>query len=303
MPLSIRNNILKIIYRIAPFNVTGDVNIQLTNDSNIEVSCIIPTSHRLKHLRGILESLSRQGVEKNKFEVIIVEDGHSDCAEALSKEFSKRINLSYINLNKPIRLIGRIRNIGLETSRGKYILFLDDDTVIWQKSFLSELINIFQKYSPDIVLPRGKGLRGYVKNYSYLDEYSFATRCCAYQRKTIGEIKGFISFLSAYEDIDLGIRSLILDKKIYRAEELEYYHPPLYFASLKKPLMLGHNLAKLRKKYSLLFWIACFINGIRFLPFLVLPSFRLRQWGKMSLGILVANVYPFLKKEQPYGRT
>jgi peptidoglycan/xylan/chitin deacetylase (PgdA/CDA1 family)/glycosyltransferase involved in cell wall biosynthesis len=91
----------------------------------VELSVIIPTYNRAAMLRACLQSLAAQKQSAKDFEVIVVVDGSTDkTSELLS------------NLTVPFRLdvvwqsnqgVGMARNQGIQASRGRYCLFLDDD--------------------------------------------------------------------------------------------------------------------------------------------------------------------------------
>ena len=55
----------------------------------------------------------------------------------LAEAFTDRLQIRYAPLDKNFGLMGYSRNYALSLSRGEYILFLDDDTVILQNDFLT----------------------------------------------------------------------------------------------------------------------------------------------------------------------
>ncbi|NIP31422.1 MAG: glycosyltransferase, partial [Candidatus Dadabacteria bacterium] len=75
--------------------------------------------------------------DKNDFEVVLVEDrGGTGEGENLINEFRRKLNINYIKLDKNYGRMGYSRNVGISNAKGKYLLLLDDDTVILQKNFL-----------------------------------------------------------------------------------------------------------------------------------------------------------------------
>lgn len=85
------------------------------------VSVIIPTHNRAQLLREALESLRSQTY--TDFEAIVVDDGSTDNTREVVGSFDDRFQ--YIYQVKQGR--SRARNRGLETARGRYVAFLDDD--------------------------------------------------------------------------------------------------------------------------------------------------------------------------------
>lgn len=90
-----------------------------------ELSIVIPTHNRRESLRRLLQSLERQTVPPERFEVIAVDDGGSDgTADELERQ-------SYPFAMRVLRTKGigpaPARNLGADASEARYILFLDDD--------------------------------------------------------------------------------------------------------------------------------------------------------------------------------
>src|SRR6185503_15784205 len=93
----------------------------------IELSIVIPTYNRAKHLRLCLEALNRQTQVASDFEVVVVIDGSTDKTIEMLKRFETPYSLRIIwqkNSGQASAL-----NQGIREALGRYILFLDDDIV------------------------------------------------------------------------------------------------------------------------------------------------------------------------------
>lgn len=94
------------------------------------VSVIIPTRDRPKDLAELLLTILYQSF--SRFEVIIVDDSPMHSAKQLVDSFSSRFNsiskLNYIEGDG--EGLPAARNLGIKNSKGDYILFLDDDTLL-----------------------------------------------------------------------------------------------------------------------------------------------------------------------------
>ncbi len=294
----LRSRVLTYIFNIFPFDIKGDANIKAEGERLI--SCIIPTYNRTFELDRVLTCLSMQDMNKEFFEVIVIEDGHRIETKNIVRKHINLMNIQLKTNKNPIHSIGALRNQGLELSTGKYILFLDDDTLVLQRHFLSTLGERFQKM-PDIdciVIP-GEADRCLLRyKHSYLDRYSFASRCVAYKRQILIKLGGFFNDMSSYEDIELSIRFTVTGGMVYLEKELIYYHPPFYFTSWGKPVSSGVSFFRMLRRYSLPVWLLCYVNALRFLPFILLPSIRLRQWGKISCGFLIAPLLSIYYKRR-----
>ena len=142
-----------------------------------------------------------------------------------------------------------------------------------------------------MLIPKANALYGVVKGkYDFLDQFSFANRCSLYRRSTIRSLGGFFKGLNAYEDPELSIRLMLNAPKIVQDEGLNYYHPPLYFDSMRKPLAIGQSIFQLQGRYPWPLWLLTYFNALRFLPYGLIPGQRYRHWFKISWGVLI---YPF----------
>lgn len=291
----LKHEILRFVYALQPFNIKGDIDID--SQGSLPISCIIPTFDRWSELDTALKCLSMQTFPKDQFEVIVVEDGASGEGKTCCQRYESTLNIRLVQSDYTLHCVGALRNKALIESKGKYILFLDDDTQIHQIDFLQLLYDSFNS-KPDIDCLQigGRSDRCLIAGrYSYLDKFSFATRCIGYRRSNLAIIGGFIDTLNSYEDIEMSIRFVLSGGKFHQEEKLCYYHPPLYFNSFDKVITNGLSFLTLFKRYSPVLWTVCYLNAIRFLPFILSPSMRQRQWGKISAGFIVAPFYRLFK--------
>ncbi len=93
----------------------------------LSFSFIIPVFNRPDEVRELLESLSKQSYQK-PFEIVIVEDGSTQSAEAVVKEYSDKLTISYYK--KPNTGPGDSRNYGMRKAKGNYFIILDSDCVL-----------------------------------------------------------------------------------------------------------------------------------------------------------------------------
>lgn len=294
----IKEFILQKAFYFSPFNLLGDLKKDPEQERQPILSCLICASLRPQELDMLLEDLSSQTFQKNQFEVIIINDGGGPRVDAIIEKYSRTLSLKSKGYESPQKIIGRLRNESIALSQGQYILFLDDDTRLLQKDFLKRAWVIFTTKNPDVIMPLGHPLYGLTQEkYCFLDDYSFANRCCLYKYSVLKNISGFKDSLKAYEDIEMSIRLSICGIKVLQSDELEYYHPPLYFSSLDKPLAIGQTIWQMKKDYSLLVWMIVYLNALRFLWYGLIPTPRHRQWFKISLGVLLA---PFTRTQHYY---
>ncbi len=92
----------------------------------MDYSVIVPVYNRRDEVRELLDSLVGQSLKD--FEVVIVEDGSTDPCRDIAEEYSQALNLKYIYKENEGRSIAR--NVGIEASEGRYLVFFDSDCVI-----------------------------------------------------------------------------------------------------------------------------------------------------------------------------
>jgi len=98
------------------------------------ISVIIPTYNRENFLIDLLKDLAKQNYPN--FEVIIIDQSEEVSLKLGEVISSLGIKIKYLKIQH--KGASRARNIGLRDSKGDLIIFLDDDTVIPENSFLTE---------------------------------------------------------------------------------------------------------------------------------------------------------------------
>lgn len=116
----------------------------------------------------LIKTLSEQDYDKDKFELIFVEQKTKEESDAFNRSFNlpslgdvadiyrHQINLQvlYLNDNKSIPYnIGRCINEGFKVSKGKYVSRMDGDLLL-MKNFLNDLEKAHKKYNTIINLER-----------------------------------------------------------------------------------------------------------------------------------------------------
>ena len=299
--MSIRTGILKLLNTLSPLNLMGDAEIKVSNE--YDISCIINFYGRTELLKNILSSLAQQDIEKKRFEVVLVEDrGGTKEGKNITEEYGEILNIHYITLKQNFGIMGYSRNLGTENARGKYVLYLDDDTVILQTTFLSSLIKSFSTKEPDGIMPRGiASFCELNQQYQYHDPYYPTNRCMAYKIDTLKDLGGFKSTIIGQEDVEFNVRLTLSGKTIVKEPELHYFHPPLIQHNFRKSASVGLSYYNLKKSYPLGIWILLLINGCRYIPY-GLISFKSRYLYqfKFSAGFFLGIIYGIRGKNVEY---
>jgi len=286
--MDLRTKILVFLYKLMPFDLKGDAKT-IDNREDFRISCIINFYKRTDLLRNILTCLSEQDLDKNGFEVVLVEDrGGTEQGCKLIDEFNSCLNINYIKLDKNYGKMGYSRNVGISNAKGKYLLLLDDDTVILQKNFLSMLMQEFNRNEVDGIIPQGFSsfclLDG---KYQHHDLYFPASKCTAYNKDVLIELGGFVDEIIGQEDVEFYMRFSLAGMHFRNSEDLQYYHPPFIFNNINKAAAVGLSYTNIRYRYPLIIWMLLIINGLRYLPLILFPiSKKIRMEIIFSRGFL-----------------
>jgi glycosyltransferase involved in cell wall biosynthesis len=111
-------------------------------------SIVIPTLNEEFYLPKILDCLVRQK-EKN-FDVIIVDAHSQDNTKDVAHSYSSKLTLHYYEVDK--KNVSFQRNFGAGKATGKYVLFLDADSVI-AATFTKNAQSLIQKRKGLLFIP------------------------------------------------------------------------------------------------------------------------------------------------------
>jgi glycosyltransferase involved in cell wall biosynthesis len=102
----------------------------------IDFSVVVPVYNSERTLRFCLEALANQTIPKEKFEVIVVDDGSTDSTSEIARKFDVR----YIFQKN--QGPASARNFGADAAAGDIILFTDSDCIP-DSDWLEEMVRPF----------------------------------------------------------------------------------------------------------------------------------------------------------------
>ncbi len=131
-----------IVTKFFKFNKNAILNTETESDYGF-FSIIIPTYNRSRDLINALKHLIAQTIPKDKYEILIIDDGSTDDTEETISNLKSQILKPEIRYFK-IENGGpaKARNKGIKEAKGEIIFFTDDDCIVpsnWMETLLSGL--------------------------------------------------------------------------------------------------------------------------------------------------------------------
>lgn len=96
----------------------------------VRCSVIVPTYNRARLLGYTLESLARQDLPTDLFEVLVVDDGSSDATEEVARGYAARLDLHYFFQPDEGFRVAAARNVGISQASGDICLFVDSGVLL-----------------------------------------------------------------------------------------------------------------------------------------------------------------------------
>jgi len=174
----------------------------------------VPVRDGADHLRDCLASLSRLEYPRDRFEVLVVDNGSRDGSAAIAHEFGVRLVL------EPASGAGNARNAGFRAATGQLVAFLDCDCRA-ATGWLGEIAETFADSEVAAVVgevvsmpPRGPAERYAARRKPLWQEWTSQRRGavhlgsanCALRRHAFAHVGGFDPRFQTAEDIDLSLR-------------------------------------------------------------------------------------------------
>ncbi|MBD3202893.1 glycosyltransferase [Candidatus Woesearchaeota archaeon] len=110
-------------------------------DFSPNISILIPAYNEEKTISRTLRAVLNSNYDKNKLEIVVIDDGSTDSTRDIVKKFKKVRLLESDHAGKSKAL-----NFGLKKAKYRYILSLDADSII-QKNFIPEIVKPFKDKS------------------------------------------------------------------------------------------------------------------------------------------------------------
>jgi len=274
-----------------------------------KISVVIPTYKRQKLLIECLRCLSKQTLEKENFEIIVVSDGPDAETLAVLEPWLNLFNLQIKYLQTAEKKgPAAARNLGWHSANSDLIAFTDDDCKPepnWLRSFLNHYKGErFLAFSGATQVPISKEPTDFELNTAHLQTADFITANCACTMHALSMVQGFDErFKAAWrEDSDLEFKFITYQIPILKTQEAVVVHPvrQVPWGISIKEQKKGIYDALLFKKYPQLYrskiqsqplWNYYFINFLWIVLFtsLILHRTDIMTFSGILLIVLLSN--------------
>lgn len=149
-----------------------------------KLSIIVPVYNVEQYIRSCIESLYRQDIAEQDYEVIVVNDGTRDRSmEVIADIVRHHRNITVVEQDN--QGLSAARNTGLRHASGEYILFVDSDDLILDNS-LKEILELCTDSKADLVVADFKKMED--EEILHINASSFPRQALAVSEKTGKEL-------------------------------------------------------------------------------------------------------------------
>jgi glycosyltransferase involved in cell wall biosynthesis len=151
----------------------------------MKISILIAAYNVEEFIEKCIISCCNQDLDKNLFEIIVVNDGSTDSTLSILNNLKKSIT-NLVVINQVNSGLGAARNTALLNAKGKYIWFIDGDDFI-KENILNKIINEIEEHELNIL----------VLDYAIVNQYHEIIKTNANELKNFNEICSGSEFYSS----------------------------------------------------------------------------------------------------------
>jgi glycosyltransferase involved in cell wall biosynthesis len=213
----------------------------------IRITAVICTLNRAAYLSKAVQSLVDQTLPKDKYEIIVVDNGSTDNTKAVVKGF-RCDNLRCVY--EPVLGLSQARNTGWENAGGEYVAYMDDDAVACPE-WLERIVEDFENIKPrpgsvggritliweaqrpgwlpnELELPLGHIEWGDAARFLTSEEEFLGGGNVAYPREVLETCGGFSTMLGRKGNNLLSNDELLVKKYLQKNSLGSYYDPQVW---------------------------------------------------------------------------
>ncbi|MFW6008977.1 MAG: glycosyltransferase [archaeon] len=279
----------------------------------MKISVIIPIYNSEEFLNKLLDSIKYQTLEKEKYEVVFVDNNSDDKSKEILKKFCKKsiINTRYLFYDKKQSSYAS-RNYGVKHAKGSILAFTDADCIL-DKNWLKNIDKFYNKNSKDIIISGTINLFiedetniwewydkiVFLDNKKYFYRNKTATTAnLIVSKKNFLEI-GFFEEVVSSGDKSWAKRAINLNKEIKFSENILVNHPSrkTFGEIKKKTYRIAYGKGQLKYYHNKILSIETFKNILRiiYLKTNLIHSKKIYEKAEISLKEIIKFNFYFIK--------
>ncbi|MER5520244.1 glycosyltransferase family A protein [Streptomyces sp. NPDC002763] len=124
----------------------------------VKVSVVVPVYNPGPYIEDCIASVLRQSLPRDEYEVIFVNDGSSDGTPARLDALAAEHPHIHVIHQEPSGWSGKPRNVGIEASKGEFVMFVDNDDFLGDEA-LERMYDYGVENEADLIIGKmaGKG--------------------------------------------------------------------------------------------------------------------------------------------------
>lgn len=208
-----------------------------------DVTVVVCTHNRAAYLPACLDSLLRQDLPRERFEILVVDNASTDGTAAVCLSYQDR---GVRRIYDSVPGLSHARNVGWRAARGDLVAYLDDDAIACE-SWLSAVVAAFRSVAPPPAglggpvrlqwdLPEPAWMNAPLRQPLGAVDWGSAPRKllpsewiiganCIYSRKCLERLDGFDERLGRKGSCLLSGEETLLQRRIEDAGGFLYYVP------------------------------------------------------------------------------
>ena len=265
--------------------------------NRIKFSVIIPVLNSEETLDQCLGKILSVDFEKNKYEVIVVDNGSIDNSIKIAEKHSVKVIV-----NKEVNISGA-RNFGASYASGQYYAFLDSDCLV-DKHWLKEALHVFETMGASAT---GSGYLT-PQDFSWVEKaWLIESRLGPHETKFLpggnffinadvfNHVGGFDESLNTGEDSDMAYRIAFSGYKIINSPKIKNVHlgnAKSIINFFKKEVWYGENIIENLKKNLLdIISLVTFFFTIIYILLIILSIKLLLNYSYFCLIIFFVLIF------------
>lgn len=232
----------------------------------MDVSVIIP-AHNAEHtIQKLLDSLESQAYQRNRYEVIVVDNGSSDATKQIVQEYETVTLLEENNIQSSYAA----RNKGIRASCGEVLLFTDADCIV-DSNWIEQMLEKFRTSQASVVA--GNVLFTFSKKCSAAEQWDSLTHLnnkssvkkgyaktanVGVRREVFGRV-GFFPEVSSGGDVSWTSLAVQNGEQLVFSSSAIVYHPARTYTELMSKYVRvgGGSIQAWRNMKRSWAWIIC----------------------------------------------